>query len=156
MFSTFATKDTFTVVGIEKEFEFQESSKIIPEMVHEVLGRKSEIKNVQGVASYGITTKVSDTKMTYIYAVNVSKVEDLPVGMVSKEIPSQEYAVFIHKGPITNIKETYDYIFSKWLKENDVETIQAPSFEYYGEKFIPYGDKIADSIIEINLPIKKK
>jgi len=83
--------------------------------------RQSEIKNVINTnTGYGVSFDSNYTNYNYLEAFEVSKLEDIPKGMVYKEIPQCKYAVFTlnHKLIIENFYKTIDYIFKSWLKNS--------------------------------------
>ena len=49
----------------------------------------------------------------------------------TKNIPSQEYAVFTHVGNYQSISKTYDKIFSNWLFSTTREISESPFLEFY-------------------------
>ena len=49
-------------------------------------------------------------------------------------IPEQRYAVFTHRGPVSNIRATWEAIH-QWLPTSGYKRLRAPDFERYGEKF---------------------
>ena len=76
-----------------------------------------------------------------------------PEGEVGVQtISSGRYAVFLHKGPYQNFVETYRYIFSSWLPENDEKLRDMPCFELYLNRD-PSRTKPANLRTEIFVPI---
>ncbi len=67
--------------------------------------------------------------------------------------PTGLYAVFIHKGPASEGKKTYEFIFGVWLPESDYELDNRPHFAVMGEK---YKNNAPDSEEELWIPIEKK
>ena len=155
-FSRIEKKEAFTAVGIEIVIPQIKAKFVIPEIAKMVIARKGEIKNIVGTVDYGISLKFEEGILTYLYGYEVSKEEDVPSGMVSRKIPTQEYAVHIHKGPIENFMETLDYAWGIWLPKSEYQCVKSPSFEVYGENFILDGPNVNDSVTEYYIPIKKK
>ncbi len=66
-------------------------------------------------------------------------------------IPTQRYAVFSHRDPVSSIRRTWKTIWAKWLPESGLEVADAPSFERYGETFDP---RSGTGWFEIWIPLK--
>lgn len=71
----------------------------------------------------------------------------------SDEIAKGQYAVFLHKGPYTDLSKTYGYIFGKWLPESGHTLKDQPSFERYLNRD-PRKTKPANLRTEIYVPIQ--
>ncbi len=48
-----------------------------------------------------------------------------------QSINAGKYAVLQHKGPYADLKSAYEYLYSVWLINSDVEVADAPCFEVY-------------------------
>lgn len=92
-----------------------------------------------------------ETPFDYIAASPVTSFDNVPEGMVTYTIPKGSYAAFIHKGPLENLRETYDYIFGEWLKSTDYIYENREQLELYDHRF-KHGEQ--DSEFEILVPIK--
>ncbi len=78
--------------------------------------------------------------------------------MTTKELPESEYLVFTHKGAIISenrsfIKETYDYIYGKYLPNSEYEVSGDYSFELFDSNRFK-GPRDSNSEIDIYIPIK--
>ncbi len=93
----------------------------------------------------------SPDQFAYIAALPVEAITDVPTGMVGTELSAGRYAVFTHKGPITEIMHTLNYIWGTWLPKGEYERREAPDFELYDERFNPTS---ADSEFDFYVPIK--
>lgn len=85
-------------------------------------------------------------------AVEVSSFESVPVGMETLLLPSGLYAVFVHKGPSSEGRKTYDFIFRIWLPGSEFRLDARPHFAVMGEN---YKQNDPDSEEEIWIPIKQ-
>jgi len=47
----------------------------------------------------------------------VAGCENLPAGMVYREVPAYKYAVFTHHGKLDTLGETYQYIYNTGLAQ---------------------------------------
>lgn len=72
----------------------------------------------------------------YIAGFEVADDKDLPAGMVYRQVPAYKYAVFTHHGKLTNLGETYQYIYNTWLPQSGLQ-IHPDKFdmEVYDEDF---------------------
>ena len=85
-----------------------------------------------------------------------TEVEDfdrVPEGMDTFTLPAGLYAIFIHKGPASKGRETFQHIFGTWLPDSDYTIDNRPHFERLGEK---YKHEHPDSEEEIWIPVKRK
>lgn len=75
----------------------------------------------------------------YMAARPVEDVNDnIPAGMIVQKIPASRYAVFTHKGPLTDLPKTIRYIWGTWVPRNsELHKKDAPDFELYDERFDP-------------------
>lgn len=96
--------------------------------------------------------KEGEVCFSYICSVAVSSFEDMPEGMISRVIPEQMYARFVHKGPVANIHETLKYIWGSWLPKSKYEYVEKPDFELYPEGF---DDSDPENVLYLNIPVKK-
>jgi len=94
------------------------------------------------------------TQFTKWAAVQVLDFNDIPAGMVRLIIPSGLYAIFIHKGPVSDFYNTSHYIFGQWLPGSDYILDQRPHFEIMTEKYL--GPDHPDSEEEVWIPIRSK
>ncbi len=97
-------------------------------------------------------TEKKDYEFFVIVGLAVKNIDDIPEGMTYKKVPAHKYAKFVHKGPISNIMETYNYIYNEWLPKSGHEyDWEACEVEWYDNRF-----KIdeADSEFDIYIPIE--
>ncbi len=90
-------------------------------------------------------------KFDYVAGHEVTKVDNLPEGMVSKIVPAGKWLVFEHKGKLDTLGNTYKYIHTQYIPDSKFEPA-GMDIEYYGDRFIPDSD---DSIFEIWIKIKE-
>jgi len=152
-------KDEFKIVGMRIFGE--NSNNEIKELWNKFMPRIGEIKHrikedLSQDISYGICYPSDDMSETgefeYIASVEVSRLDEIPEGMVGRTIPRQKYAVFTHKGVVDRIKETYKYIYGTWQPKSGCELVKAPDFEYYDERFD--AEYQENSEMSIYIPIK--
>lgn len=59
---------------------------------------------------------------------------ELEYGIIRQTIAGGKYAVFLHKGEYRKLKQTYNDIFSSYIKENDAQLRDVPVFVEYLNK----------------------
>lgn len=148
-------RDAFNVVGLADQFTMENNT--IPQLWEKFNPRAMEIKDARFDCCLGLCYYEPDYEkgkpFTYMAGRIVSKLDELPQGMTSREVPASDYAVFEHKGSLETLQKTYDYIFREWLPASEYEMAPQDDFEWYDYRF-KYGQQ--DSILEIWIPIKKK
>lgn len=93
----------------------------------------------------------SDTPFTKWAVVEVSSLDNVPVGMNSYVIEGGKYAVFVHKGPASTFPNTMAFIFQEWLPNSEYELDSREHFEILEEGYSPTDP---DATEEIWIPIK--
>ena len=90
----------------------------------------------------------------YLAAVAVESLDQIsmPITMLGKILPSSEYAVFKHQGSAEKIRDTYSYIYGKWLPDSGYENPFGYDFERYGKDF----KMDWTGSLDICIPIAKK
>jgi AraC family transcriptional regulator len=95
----------------------------------------------------------------YITGVEVSSFEKVPAKLRRLEVPAQRYAVFVHDGHVSGIRDTMYTIKKGWLPKLMVagrtgaeRGVQPDFFERYGKDFDP---KTATGKIELWVPLKR-
>lgn len=142
----------FTVVGIK--YVGDNKNQEIPQMWGEFNKISDRIKNIKkNSPALGVCSMIPGEKEKFEYMAGfmVDKVEDLSKDFVSKEVKSQKYAVFTHKGSLETLKDTFSYAYSTWLPNSGYELGDAPDLEWYDERFKNFAP---DSEFDIMIPIK--
>jgi AraC family transcriptional regulator len=65
-------------------------------------------------------------------------------------IPAQLYAVFRHRGHVSEMRRTVNTIWNKWLPASGRAVAPAPDFERYQD----FDDRRGTGKIEVWLPLK--
>jgi len=119
------------IVGFQGELG-PNGAKHLWDLLYDRMGEISNITNTK--VGYGVI----DNGL-YTAGVQVKLIEDLPRGMCSNIIPERSYNVFLHKGPIFTLMNTWS-----WITDNC--KVSGLSFERYDERFNPIAE---DSILEL-------
>ena len=109
--------------------------------------------------TFGICEQLQETH-TFNYDMNLSEViglevtcyDNLPPGIVAKTIPAGKYAVFTHRGLISDIIKTYEYIWGTWVLLTKEVLDERDTFELYDKRFL--GRDNEQSKMDIYIPIK--
>ena len=77
----------------------------------------------------------------YVACVEVPNGENIPAGMVYREVPAHKYAVFTHHGKLDNLHDTFDYIFSTGLPQARLQAHPSGfNMEVYKDDFVSGSD----------------
>jgi AraC family transcriptional regulator len=103
-----------------------------------------------GFNAYGVCHAFDGKgQMDYMAAVEVKDEGQVPNYLHVLKIPQRKAAVFLHKGPLEKISETWGNIFSTWLSDAKLDVAHGPQFEVYGKAFNEGREEI-----EIFIPVK--
>lgn len=69
-----------------------------------------------------------------------------------KSIASGEYAVLLHKGPYSNMRSAYQWLYGEWLANSGREVADQPAFEEYLNN--PREVPPAELLTHIYMPLK--
>ena len=151
-------KESFTVLGSSKKFDYKNCKEEIPVFWKEHF-EKGNGKYVCGMFGINIDESMGKDSFEYLIADIYNPVVDVPEGFITKTIPAFTWAVFSCDGPMpTALQDVNKKIFSEWLpalKEYEfaagycVEMYDAP------DKY-PKGTQDENYHSEIWIPIKKK
>lgn len=159
---SFVTIEHKKLVGLSTHFISALSAErnnhvLLPKLWDKFMAREHEIVKRKTPADIGLCEAITDEKIKthadecfYMACTEVESFDNLPAGMVAKEIPGGRYAVFIHKGKLDNLEQTMSYIYGSWLPKSGEELRDAPDLEVYGPRF-KFGDE--GSELEIFIPV---
>jgi predicted transcriptional regulator YdeE/DNA-binding transcriptional MerR regulator len=149
---TIVSLQPFTVVGML--WSSANGTGTISEMWDRFIPREEEIQHkVSPTISYGICCPEEKGELEYIAGFEAVP-RDLPSGMVSRVVPAQTYAVFTHKGSVSNIGKTMERIYGEWLPQNSLKAAKGIDFELYGDRF--YGPHNEVSEVDLYIPIEQE
>lgn len=151
------SKQSFPVIGMQIQTtsqdgkNFQDIPQFWQKATEENLIERIPHKKLPG--SYmGICMDFEpDGGFTYLIASEVTHTEDIPEGMVCREIPPAKYAVFNAHGKMPDaIQETTRYICQEWLPASEYQHAGTSDFERYDERSKVGGE---DAKVVIFIPI---
>ncbi len=146
------TKPAFLVVGMQ--YVGKNENQEISQMWGRFNPRVPEVKNIIGGNAYGVCDMVEvaeEGAFEYVAGFEVSRIEDLPEGMIAFMVPEQKYAVFEHWGSLAALRNTYEYIHQVGLSKSGYHHAKGPELEVYDDKFKDFSP---DSVFYIYIPIE--
>lgn len=142
-----------------KKLAMSFSNNRTPELWGSFMPQRKLIQNTLGPDLFSMQifpsppTFQEDVEFIKWAAIEVSNFEEVPDGMETYELQGGLYAVFLHIGPASAFRKTFDYIFQEWMPSSNYELDHREHFELLGEK---YKNNQADSEEEIWIPIRPK
>ncbi len=133
----FETLEPTAFGGLVERYNCQ-SAAGIPNQWQRFVPHLGTIPGYRGNAAYGVVYNFdSDGNFDYMCAVEVTGSANLPADFKTLSVPTQEYAVFTHRGHVAGIRSTISAIWSKWLPQSGYKAVDAPMLERYGPEFNP-------------------
>jgi AraC family transcriptional regulator len=78
-----------------------------------------------------------DGVLDYTCAVLVSRVDEVPSGLVVVKVPAQRYAVFTHLDHVSALPRTYAAIWNEWFPSHPWRPVNTVGMERHLERFDP-------------------
>lgn len=151
-------QEKMVFVGLKTNFFGTDSEKNnigqkLPPLWQQFLSRLAEIKHTVGGTCYGIVRQVDtcSDELEYFCAIEVTAISDIPDGMLVFENPACTFAKFTHRGEVTLIDNTVNYIYSTWLSRSGRRRKNGADLEFYGHDYNPSS---SESIIHYAIPIE--
>lgn len=151
-------KESFTVLGVSKEFGYEKAKQEIPVFwkEHYASGKGNYVCGMFGI---NIDPQMENEKFEYLIADVYNPAVDIPKGFVTKTIPAFTWAVFPCKGAMPQaLQGVNTKIFSEWLPAiKEYEFAAGYCIEMYDslDKY-PKGLQDENYYTEIWIPVKKK
>lgn len=151
-------KESFTVLGVSKEFNYENCKQEIP-LFWQSHYEKGNGKYVCGMFGINIDEKMGNDSFEYLIADLYDSKMEIPEGFVTRTIPAFTWAVFSCVGPMpTALQDVSTKIFSEWLPAlKEYEFAAGYCVEMYdaADKY-PNGTQDENYHTEIWIPIQKK
>lgn len=125
---------------------------------YKFMDRRAEVTNlINGKEVFGVSTDPEDynpetDQFEFFIGVEVSSNENIPDGMVYRELPSNTYVLFTFKGAADNAGDVHAYLYSTWLKQSGYELSGLYNIEIYDER--NHGPESEESITDICFPVR--
>lgn len=131
------------IAGLAERYAFDALGGI-PALWERFVAQIAAIPNRVGEDTFGVCcSDDGDADLRYIAGVEVSRFDGVPAAFERIELPPRRYAVFIHRGHISDIRSTAHAIWSRGLQSAGLEPLDVPDFERYRDAFDPdtgYGE----------------
>lgn len=85
--------------------------------------------------------------------VQVAKIDAVPLELLVKILPATEYAIFTFDGE--DIISSWETDIDKWLTEAGYQRAHPYSMQYYDDERFKGMDRIAESSLDVYMPVKK-
>ena len=134
-------RPAFHAIGSSGQFTPATTSRI-PELWERFArGPMDTVPHRRGHHTFGICAdadpSAAEPTFTYVAAVEVERIDDVPTGLVALTVPANRYAVFTHTGHISRLPDTVKQIWGHWLPASPYRHVPAPDFELYDERWDP-------------------
>ncbi|MBU8919045.1 AraC family transcriptional regulator [Bacillus sp. FJAT-29953] len=158
------TKPAFHIIGYELKTKNEDgqNNKDIPEFWQQYMRNQlgANIPDpIHENVELGICTDFNPETGEFVYLIGMEVREgtQAPAGMVYRNFPELEYAVFTtpkanEESFTTSIQSTWNYIFTEWFPQSEYEHYGSIEFELYDERC--YGTE--NKQMDIYIPVKKR
>jgi AraC family transcriptional regulator len=148
----FVPGEELLIAGLGERFS-AERAQGIAALWQRFVPHIGRVPGQQGGETFGVCCNPDqDGSFEYIAGVQVNRVDELPPGFRHLRLPARRYAVFLHRGHISSIHETFAAIFQRWLPASGLEAAEAPEFERYSADFEPMA---GTGRVEVWVPLKE-
>ncbi|MEO3432949.1 AraC family transcriptional regulator [Inquilinus sp. CAU 1745] len=111
----------------------------IPALWQRLHQKMGFIADQVGEQGYGICSGGADGGYDYLAGVEVADLSELPAGMTAIRLPAGRYAVFGHRGHVTDLAILAETIFTRWLPGSGHSVAGFPDLvERYDRAFDPW------------------
>lgn len=153
-----------TLLGLETHFIGALSPEannmiVIPPLYKKFFSRQAEMPPALDGFTYGSCDyppeghRSREDELVYLVGSSVAPTSAVPTGMTVWRIPALTYAHFTHRGPISQLSETINYVYGAWLPRSEYERAVGPELERYDERFGDGGEKCE---LDFLVPITRK
>lgn len=149
-------KDSFTVIGISKNFKYENAAKEVPKLWEEYFSTGSN--KICGMYGINMDKEMKGNEFEYMIAANYTPNMEVPRRFTTKVIPKHTWAVFACIGPSNKvIPEINQKIFTEWLPNcKNYEIAEGYNIEMYTDiANYPNGVQDKKYYSEIWIPVKK-
>ncbi len=147
--------DDINVVAVRKMGKYSEAACAAWEEVCKFVYGNKIINNESKMIGIGYDNPVitSEENLRYDACITVKNKVKVEGNVFNSTVKGGKYAVFLHKGPYSNLMDTYNAIFSEWIPNNNKKLRDLPVFELYLNRD-PRRTKPANLRTEIYVPIE--
>lgn len=147
--------DDIKVVAVRKTGKYSEAACVAWEEICKfVYGNKIITPESKMIGiGYDNPTITAEENLRYDACITVKNKVKTEGNAFNSTIKGGKYAVFLHKGPYSNLMNTYNAIFAEWLPNNNKRLRDLPVFEIYLNRD-PSKTKPENLKTEIYVPIE--
>lgn len=139
------------IAGITEHYTADKSAAI-PSQWQRFVPYIGHIPGQAGTEAYGVMLFHDTGEMDYTAGVEVRVTAKVSAPLMVVDIPQQYYAVFTHRGHITDIRLTCESIWSDWFPRSEAKPGNGPMFERYDARFNP---ATGEGEVEVWVPIQR-
>lgn len=121
------------LAGLRRRHDFHAMHTGIPEQWQD-FHALAAIPGRTGQNLYGVICGADAGGCEYLCGVEVVSLTELPADLGRMRVPAQRYAVFVHDGHVSTLRQTWQQIMD-WLPISNYVSAQAPDFEVYGPAY---------------------
>jgi predicted transcriptional regulator YdeE len=121
--------------GVRRKHTFAAMSESIPRQWDDFT-KLGVLPGQVGTTAYGAICggDPATQTMEYLCAYEVQSFDALPKELGRMRVPAVRYAVFLHPGNVSTIRDTWQQIFA-WLPGSGMQSANTPDFEVYDARF---------------------
>lgn len=150
-------KKAFKVMGISKDFSYENANTDIPQFWNEVFIQAEE-RPVMGMYGVCFDEEMAGDKFKYMIADDYDAEKAEKRGLDVHEIKAHTWSVFPCRGAMPlPLQEVNRRIFSEWLPASSYEIAEGYNIEYYSDPAdFKLGTQDPEYYTEIWIPVKEK
>ncbi|NJM91034.1 MAG: AraC family transcriptional regulator [Myxococcales bacterium] len=149
-----------SLAGVATRFYGADSEKsnfarVLPALWDQFIPYLGTIPRLDEALAYGVVRPlhVDSDELFYFAGVEVPASAQLHPALERMQLPAARYAKFAHKGRVTELDRTLNYIYSSWLLSAGVHHTYGYDLELYDHR---YRKDSADSLIHYAIPVTEE
>jgi AraC family transcriptional regulator len=143
-------REALLIAGFAERMNY-ENIATIPRLWQKLAPHIGNTKNELSGPAYGVKLNPDNDGFEYLAGVRVSSFDGLPAEFRTARIPAATYAIFVHRGDISTIRNTLHAIWDHYLPQSGLRLADSPEFESYGPSF---NTVTGSGEVEIFIPIE--
>jgi AraC family transcriptional regulator len=150
-------RGSFLIAGLRRHYTDDRISNI-PAQSQQFVAYLGKIPGQIGHTTFGACLSPANgaAGIDYLNGVEVSSAAGLAAEFSVVTVPAQDYAVFVHRGHVLQLRDSLEAIWQEQLPESGLQVSAASAdspvfFERYAERFDP---RTSTGDVEIWIPIK--
>jgi len=153
----FEQKPAFRVAGLSEEMNPQNAPERAPMLWDTFMRRIEDVAEGENAAiAFGVEIYPADFqqhhRFRYMACIEVGEDYDPPEGISCQPIPTSDYVVFEHHGPVSLLGQTIQRAYNEWLPQLKLRPTGCFDLERYDERFQL---NEPESVMEFWIPIQR-